>query len=135
MLNQAANVMVIEEREWGTGQPIQFTKFTSCIGVLAKVAGQNQVIGIHLSILDENGNVFTAAVVPQITGVLAGQGYDNTTCQIFGMIDIWENELPAAYGALVAALNNPVQAQREDGTYQVAIVNGAIKIDEIVPAH
>ncbi|HET7230835.1 MAG TPA: hypothetical protein VFJ16_12575 [Longimicrobium sp.] len=128
VLNQAANVMAIAECEWGTAGTIQFTQFTSCIGVLAKVAGANNVTGIHLVLIDGNGNSFSAADVPTVTGVLAAQGYDNTTCTIIGQISAWQASAPGAYDALVAALNNPQTYPLADGTYGATITNGAIEL-------
>jgi hypothetical protein len=128
VLAQAANNMAIAECEWGNAGTIQFTRFTSCLGVLAKVAGANNVIGIHLVMVDGNGNTFSAADVPTVTAVLAAQGYDNTTCMIIGQIAYWTRSNGAAYTALLNALNNPQTYQFGDGVYGATIAAGAIEI-------
>ena len=128
VLNPAANAMAIGECEWGTAGTIQFTKFTSCVGVLAKVVGANNVIGIHLVMVDGNGNTFSAADVALVTNVLTAQNYDNTTCMIIGQIAYWTESNNAAYTALFNALNNPATYQFGDGVYGATIAGGAIEI-------
>lgn len=128
VLAQAANNMAIAECEWGNAGTIQFTRFTSCVGVLAKVAGADNVIGIHLVMVDANGNTFGAADVPLVTQVLTAQGYDNTTCMIIGQIAYWTQSNNAAYTALVNALNNPDTFQLDDGVYGATITEGAIEL-------
>lgn len=127
-LTQAADNMAIAECQWGCAGTLQFTKFTSCIGVLAKVAGADRVIGIHLVMVDANGNTFSAGDVDLVTTVLTDQGYDNTTCTIIGQITYWTQSNNAAYTALFNALNNPATYQLADGVYGATISGGAIEL-------
>lgn len=120
-LTQAANVQAIAECEYGTAQSIMFTKFTSCLGILAKVQGQDQVIGIHLVLVDSNSNTFGAGDVATVTGVLAGQNYDPATVIIIGKISFWEASAGPAYNALVTALQPTATYQFADGTYGAQI--------------
>ncbi|HEU0014779.1 MAG TPA: hypothetical protein VFQ45_13920 [Longimicrobium sp.] len=127
-LSQAANPMAIAECEWGTAGTIQFTAFTSCLGVVAKVTGQNNVIGIHLVMVDGHGNTFGTGDVARVTGVLANQHYDNTTCHVIGATGFWQHSASAAYNALIAALNHPTVYTFGDGTYGATITGGAVEI-------
>lgn len=117
----AGNPMAIAECEYGAAGAIKFTPFTSCIGVLAKVQGQNQVIGVHLVMVDAADNTFTAADVPLVTQALTALNYDPTTVLIIGQIAYWENSAAAAYNALVVALNPADTYQLADGTYGATI--------------
>ncbi|MEW6734679.1 MAG: hypothetical protein AB1489_25365 [Acidobacteriota bacterium] len=123
-LNQAANVMQIAECEWGVAQTIQFTRFTSCIGVLAKVTGVNSVIGIHLVLIDGQGNQFTAGDVATVTQVLNAQNYDANTVLIIGQIAVWQESANAAYNALVTALNPQETYPLANGTYGATVTAG-----------
>ena len=127
-LNQAANSMAIAEREWGVGQTIQFTHFTSCIGVLAKVKGQNEVIGVHLVLIDNQSNPFTAEVVTLINSVLTSRNYDPATVIIIGQIAYWEKSATVPYQTLLNTLPPVSTYQLGDGTYG-ATVNTAGQIE------
>lgn len=116
-LQPAGNVMAIAECEYGTAQSIMFTRFTSCIGILAKVQNQDRVIGIHLVLVDNNSNTFGAGDVPTVTGVLAGQNYDPATVMIIGRISYWQESANAAYTALTNALHPVETYQLGDGVY------------------
>lgn len=128
VLTQAANVMAIDECEFGTAGTIQFTKFTSCIGILAKVTGANQVIGIHLVLINTAGDQFSMADVLHVQQRLTALNYDNTTCMIIGQVAVWERSNQQAYNALVAGLNNPKIYPFGDGVYGATISGGAIEI-------
>jgi len=136
-LSQAANIQAITEREWGVGPLIRFTTFTSCIGVVAKVTGQNQVIGIHLGIRDAEDNCFSADDVTLVTGVLNTQQFDPSTVKIFGTTDAWADPeqvgqpVANAYEALLNALNitgDNTIALPSDSEYGAKIENGNIDI-------
>jgi hypothetical protein len=128
-LTRAGNVMAIAECQWGTAAVIQFTTFISSVGVLARVAGANDVIGIHLVLVDSNENSFTAADVAWVTHVLAGQNYDNTTCVIMGKTSVWAESASAAYTALVNAVNPGDRVYGyADGTYGATMSGGAVEI-------
>ncbi|RDZ26592.1 hypothetical protein [Lysobacter silvisoli] len=133
-INAGANALAIAEREWaaaanvaavnGDTQPtIQFTAFTSCIGIAARNVAATQVIGIHLSIYDGN-TIFTAADVPNVIAILTAQNYDANNVFIIGQTSAWEASVNAAYAALVAALPNAQIYTLGDGTYGAGISAG-----------
>jgi hypothetical protein len=103
--------VIIAERSYEVAPTIQFTKFTSCIGVLAKVQGQPQVIGIHLALYDDDpeGHLISVEDVPQVNTVLTNMHYDPTTVRIIGMTDVWNSSVPEVYAALVTAYTTPLK--------------------------
>lgn len=109
----------------GTQPTVQFSAFTSCIGICARNAAGTQVIGIHLSAIDQDGTPFAVADVATVVGILTNWGYDPTSTFVIGLIDIWQSDptLAPAYGALLAALNGPQQYPRDDGVYGAGIDN------------
>lgn len=130
-LNPAANAMAIAEREYGSAQnAIQFTAFTSCIGVVSMTG--NVITGVHLSISDQNGQLFTDATVPL---VMAALGADYTDAFIIGRIAFWENPengVSQAYDKLVQQVRAGAQLQNfntyplGDGTYGADIQQGRL---------
>lgn len=128
---QAPDVLAIPEEQFGVAQTIQFTKFTSCIGVLAKVKGANQVIGIHLVMVGLDGS-FNDGGVNAVMAVLNANNYDPTTAIILGQIAYWQtpsNGVSASYQQLVNQLR-PVQTyQLADGYYGATVdANGDIEL-------
>ena len=67
-LNHAGNAMQIREREYATGNPVRFTAFTSCLGLMAWAADENEnaIRAVHLSLLNENDQPFDEDAVGQV---------------------------------------------------------------------
>ncbi|MBP2294993.1 hypothetical protein [Azospirillum rugosum] len=125
---QATNaVMAISEREYGTAQRIQFTQFTSCIGVLGVVNGEAR--GVHLSISDQNQDLFDAQAVEQVVALFPGA----EQIKIIGQIALWtnpDNRVSAAYDQMVQELN-VAQDQiypMSDGVYGAEISEGELQL-------
>lgn len=115
----------IGECEWASaqailpvnGQPVptvQFGNFTSCIGIVASNTDATEVIGIHLVMINDQDQPFTAADVPTVTALLAGFPENQS---IVGQIALWQDNVPDAFAALVDALPNAGQSDQGDGTY------------------
>ncbi|MGO1002847.1 hypothetical protein [Lysobacter sp. CA196] len=115
----------IRECEWASAQAIppvngqvvptvQFGNFTSCIGIVASNVDATQVIGIHLVMMNDQDEPFTAADVPTVTALLANFPENQS---IVGQIALWEDNVGPAFAALVAALPNAGQSDQGDGTY------------------
>lgn len=127
-INQTNNVLNIAERQYGTGHEIKFTKFTSCIGVVGAVNGNQNARGVHLSISDGT-SLFDGGAVQQVTAIFVGA----TQIKILGQIAYWTNPangVAAAYAQLVQALG--VQPddiyQLDDGVYGAEIDNGVLEL-------
>lgn len=95
-LSDAGNVKAIGEQEVGTGQTIQFTKFTSCIGVIGKKTDRT-LVGIHLVRFGKDGEPFKREDVPTLKAQLSGL----SDVTIIGQTDFWEPELLDAIGGKV----------------------------------
>lgn len=132
--------LAIPERCWGAAgnvpvqdgdtQPtVQFTGFSSCIGVCARNEDGSEVIGIHLSVLDGEGNAFAVGDVGKVSEILRSWGYDPLTVFVIGQTAVWEATVPAAYQALLASLGQPNVYSYGDGQYGA----GLNQADVLVP--
>lgn len=128
-LSPARNAMAIAECEFSAAQTIQFTPFSSCIGVLARVQNQLHVVGIHLVLVDAQGNHFSANDVQTVVQTLTAANYDLNNVLIIGQIAYWEKSAPAAYQALVQALAPRDTYPLSDGIYGATVdQNGDIEL-------
>jgi hypothetical protein len=131
-LDLAKDEMAIGEREYGIGQEVKFTTFTSCIGILA-LTNESQIIAIHLALMDED-DWFSSTDIPTIQAVLNDHSnHGEYEIQLVGQISFWESPLNGplseAYTALVAALNpSKFVSHERDGTYGAKISGGEITV-------
>lgn len=120
--------LTIPERRWGqadnvppvdgdTQSTVQFTAFSSCIGICARNENGARVIGLHLSVTDDQGNVFAVNDVPQVSEILQTWGYDPNTAFVIGQTEVWQESIPQAYQALLTSLGSPQAYSYGDGTY------------------
>ncbi|ALN89032.1 hypothetical protein [Lysobacter gummosus] len=127
-LTPAGNALAIAERQWAAAanvasagddtQPtIQFTGFSSCIGIAARNNDGTDVIGIHLAIDAADGTRFSGGDVATVINVLQAWDYDPLTTMVIGQISTWQGTIPAAFDQLIAALGNPRQFAYGDGVY------------------
>jgi precorrin-3B methylase len=131
-LTQTAAPLAIEEREYAIGPTVQFTQFTSCIGILSKIKGQDNLIGIHLSIFDRQNNKFNIVTAAQVRELLEINNCDESTTKIIGHIGAWERSNGFALDRLITLLGVPEERQYRfgDGSYGGHIENdGTIEID------
>lgn len=111
---QAENVPPVD----GDTQPtVQFTAFSSCIGICARNETGSRVIGIHLSVADDQGNVFAVNNVPQVSEILQSWGYAPGSVFVIGQVAVWEQSAQQAYQALLATLGQPQVYSYGDGQY------------------
>jgi hypothetical protein len=120
-LNQAPDVMNIAECQYGVSEVIQFTKFTSCIGVFAKVKNETKVIGIHLVMVNDASDEFTEKSVKEVVRVLNEQDYDAAKVIIIGRIDYWKTSVEVAYSALVKEIKPTKEFSFGDGVYGATV--------------
>ncbi len=128
-LSQAANSMAIAEYEYATGAAIQFTAFNSCAGVVAKVAGGGQVLGVHLVAVtnDPAGGDFSATDGATVMATLLNLNYDPASVTIIGQ---WNCFTMAALAAIGPATFEPA----EQGTFGATLVNGDIVFNAVAAA-
>ncbi|EEA96836.1 hypothetical protein [Pseudovibrio sp. JE062] len=134
-LTPAADPMAIAERQYGTKKTeVRFTAFTSCIGIVSRTG--DEVTGVHLSIKNENGELFDAAAIPQ---VMAALGANYTEVFIIGSIDIWQNPdngVADAYAELERQVRDGVNEQ-DFNTYPLGngTYGGEIEDDRLGPTY
>lgn len=110
VLSETNNPLDIAEREYASApKKIQFTAFTSCIGVVARKG--DKLTGVHLSQVDNNDKYFgeDRNVVTSILNKLPNPA-DRVT--IFGFVKSWRNSenthIKQAYGRLTGLLKERV---------------------------
>ncbi|ALN62220.1 hypothetical protein GLA29479_1336 [Lysobacter antibioticus] len=124
-INRCFTPLNIGECEWASAQAIlpvngqavptvQFGNFTSCIGIVASNVDATEVIGIHLVMINDQDEAFTAADVPTVMALLAD--FPENQC-IVGQIGWWQDNVGPAFDALVNALPNAGQSDQGDGIY------------------
>ena len=127
ILSEATNIMGIKEREFGTGNEIKFTAFTSCIGVVVIGNGGGGVTGVHLALTGTDGSNFGPAAAAAVLEKLPS----HNTSIVIGRISYWKdgaNGARAGYNALVGGLAGMTEYQFADGVYGAMIDGGAIEI-------
>lgn len=116
---QSAQALDVPPSEEGETRPtVQFTTFTSCIGIVARNRAATSVIGVHLAIFDGDTR-FTAADVPIVIASLGD--YDPSKVIVFGQISAWQASVGPAYDALLAELPQSQQHRFGDGQYGAGI--------------
>jgi len=127
----------IPERRWSANanvapvgdetQPtVQFSAFSSCIGICARNNDGTEVIGIHLSVADQDGTLFASDDVATVTAILQDWNYDIDTVIVLGQISVWEASAPAAYQALLDALGDPQTYPFANGQYGAGLNDGDV---------
>ena len=130
-LTETGAPLTVGEREYAIGPTIKFTQFTSCIGILSKTEFLNTLLGIHLSIYDQQNNKFNIVTAAQVRELLEINSCDQTTTIVIGHIGAWERSNEVAYGRLIDLLGVPEERQYRfgDGSYGGHVENGQIEID------
>lgn len=123
-LSLARSADSIEERKYANGARLKFTTFNSCIGVVGVSSGE--LVGVHLSLVDDTGNAFDNTAADAVALVMTGC----TRIVIFGQVDFWGDcDITPAFDYLRGLLNHP----REDdyageGRFQATLSGGAPRI-------
>jgi precorrin-3B methylase len=129
-LTQTAAPLTIQEAEYAIAPTVQFTQFTSCIGILSKIRGQDNLIGIHLVIHDQQDNKFNIVTAAQVRELLEIHNCDQSTTKIIGQIRVWRDSNEKAFERLVDLLDVPEERQYplDDGSYGGTIEDGEIEL-------
>lgn len=129
-LTKASNPLAIAEREYASAPKIQFTTFTSCIGVIAKDG--NTLTAVHLVMITAKEHTFNTSDAAKVLARLPKKA-DAVT--IVGSIDMWESGngdvLTAGFQKLASRLENVKKDYRGDGKYSASIVNGEIVVSSV----
>lgn len=126
--SKAGNPMAIAEQEYGIDKEIKFTKFTSCIGVIAK--RNDTLYAVHLVMVGKEDDPFNETAAVDVVGLFPKLPEKVT---IVGCIDDWKNNVGKAYLKLISAIKSLEKYEtlgKNDGTYGAKIVG-----DKIVVTH
>jgi len=118
---QAQDVMRIEEQEYGSGNAIRFSAFTSCIGLIAR--HDDQVTGVHLVMLSNDDSPFDNNAANAAVNLLPPY----TEVVVIGQANMWADNLPGPYNHLLGLLNNPIVIDVNDGTYGGRVAGGVFQ--------
>ena len=128
-LTGTTTATAIKEREYATAAVIKFTKFTSCIGVIAKKG--DEMTAVHLAMRATDGSDFDTAAATAVLDLLPK---DPDAAAIFGCISMWENpdnRVLAGFQKLTGTLETLTKFQKYtfvDGEYGAKIEDGDIEI-------
>ncbi|NET86134.1 MAG: hypothetical protein F6J94_30935 [Moorea sp. SIO1F2] len=127
-ITKASNPMSIEEREYETAKEVKFTKFTSCIGVLAMV-DKDKVRGIHLAINDPQDNKITEKDLTQVINLVPA---NSSQVKVIGEIEVWKRSVKKVYDSLLEQLKKKSLDVQEypfgSGVYGGKVEDGKIEI-------
>lgn len=149
-IDEASDAEKIKECEYARAARINFTPFTSCIGVIAKHAGEEKITAIHLVLVKSKDvpdpNAPNKLINEEAKFDKQAVGYTISclpkewkTAAIVGQTRIWEegggsDEIKKAYQRLKQILNKPIiiPTKNEDGavTYRAEIAGGTMKLYE-----
>jgi hypothetical protein len=116
------NALAIPERRWASAQQIQFTPFTSCIGLIG-INGPN-LTALHLGLVD-GAFGFDNAAADQAAAIMAPCA---AGIFVIGETAYWTNTVPGPYQHLLNQLNAPNLYPLADGTYGADLVGGVIQL-------
>lgn len=122
----APDPMAVAEQAYSKDPTIQFTPFTSCIGLLAnyKDINRNDVTAVHLVIVSDDATTFNEEAAKNAVALL--EDYDQVV--VIGATDIWHDNVPLPYQYLLSLLNQPIVVQRGDGIYAGRIDEGRFQV-------
>lgn len=127
----ATNVLKIAEQEYGSGAEISFTKFTSCIGVIAKKGSTLTAAHLVMKAKDKDETLFGTGTAADLLALMPDT-YDKVT--IIGCIALWENpqnNVQAAFQKLTAGLKTLEKVQQyplASGTYGAKVDGDDIEL-------
>lgn len=119
---QAANRLAIAEQQYAGGADIRFTRFTSCIGLVAR--NNNNLTAVHLVMFSSDDSQFDNNAAQAAVNLLGA--YQEVV--VVGQTGMWNAQIPA-YQHLIGLLHNPHIVDRNDGVYGADIHNGTIRIN------
>lgn len=92
-LQATAHLLAIEECRYAIGAELKFTKFTSCLGLFCKIENSDNIIGIHLVVIDGKHKEFTAADIPAVRTILTNNHALLDTGWVVGCLDNWPGDV------------------------------------------
>ena len=143
-LKEGKDPLKIAEQEYASGTKLKLTKFTSCIGVVAKHGPV--LTGVHLVMMGNGGRESIPFSPTDVSRVMTALCPNPTAAAdritVFGFIDDWRSgangeEVKIATLKLTGELKLKVahggvdhyyEVKEDDGTYSAEIIDGKIGI-------
>ena len=123
-LRRAASSVNIPEMSYGFGRTIQFSPFTSCLGVVSTANTDKELIGIHLGLFQ--GNTPTAVEdMYWVESLLRWSGYNRQKVFLVGLLDWWPQEILNRLHTLGSSVT---ERKGGDGNYRAYLSQGKIRI-------
>jgi hypothetical protein len=124
VFTEAQNPLEVAEREWCKADPVMFTKFTSCIGIMG--VKDNRVIGVHLTMMGTDDKWVTNANIDQAVALLDGAANPI----VIGQIQVWQDtpQTRDVYQHLLATLHPVNEYPLAQGVYGGQVDNGEVEI-------
>lgn len=127
-VSKAADPKAVEECQYGIGQEVKFTKFTSCLGVFCKINGKSNVIGVHLVLVDGNDVQFKLEDVPKIEKLLEENDAELDTGWVVGCLDKWPGDIKNAFYKMFEDCDGARILDKGDGFYSAKIKNNVVEV-------
>ncbi|KUI98904.1 hypothetical protein [Vibrio sp. MEBiC08052] len=129
-LTETSDVMKIKEQEYSSAGKVQFTAFTSCIGILAKKKDKSEVIGIHLVMMSKDEEWFDKTAAQTVKNCLTTENYDSSDVLLIGCLSLWESDdrTKAGYAELKKLIQPTHEYQLADGIYGGEIESGKVEL-------
>jgi hypothetical protein len=126
----------IMERQWAIGKNLNFSTFTSCIGIAVKCSA-DKLLGIHLGLYTSDDKSFSSDYAVEIANFIKLKAPGCTVITIFGCLNVWrgnQSESKSFYDILTGGLSQfSIQEEKEacdDGQYSVSINGEIIKVSK-----
>jgi hypothetical protein len=118
------NPAAIAEQDYAAAASVTFTRFTSCIGLLAR--NGTKVTGVHLVMFSNTDTPFDNAAANAAVHLLGNY----SSIVVIGQVGMWQDNLTAPFQHLVAQLHNPQLINVNDGIYGGRVNNGVFQINQ-----
>lgn len=120
------NLMEIKEKEYGIGSPLQTSHLDSCIVVVGAVTNQNNLLAIHLVIIDKEHDQFDDEAADEVRDILTTNNVQLNNAWMVGQLNIWGPGQPSGYNRLIQNLGiqgNQRQEQTQQGEVKFTFDN------------
>ncbi|MCH9682621.1 MAG: hypothetical protein K0V04_14390 [Deltaproteobacteria bacterium] len=124
-IDWTSSVRAIPEQRWGSAQQVEFTYLDSCIGVVAKTIAR-KVIGIHLVLIDGQGNLFDDTGIRRVREIVDGGLLGGVF--IIGDYATWADNLGPVYTSLRNGLGHNVREYQARGRGIGGRLNGGTRL-------
>lgn len=127
-VTQTSDLTAIAECKYAVGTKLKFTKFTSCLGLFCKVENKEEVIGVHLVLIDGNDHRFSTADIPAIKKILTDNNAQLDTGWVVGCLDNWPGPIKNSFYELFADAGGERILDKNAGFYSAEVDGNDVKV-------